>query len=317
MAGVRSKHDEFFKAMMKDLSMSQDFIKTRLPEKILSFMKLPTIEVKDSSFIDKLLNESQSDILFGIQRNDCDTEALLYVLCEHQSSPDALMPFRLMYYIMQILRHHVLENERHELPLPFVYPIVVYNGLSPWTYDRSFFGQFGDFSDLAQEILMQPFPLLDVETLDEADLLSEHRSNLLLASLRRTKSKQALEKKLHLLSDLLTKLEIKGSSELSYNVLSYLAKSISADGNPMEPYWSILKKGFAPEYREVVMNLIEATQLEARQQGEKNATLKIAINCLQTGLDLATTSKLTGLSLRKLKVLKKETQIHQQTFQHA
>lgn len=313
MAGVRSKHDEFFKAMMKDLSMSQDFIKTRLPEKILSFMKLPTIEVKDSSFIDKLLNESQSDILFSVQRNDCDAEALLYVLCEHQSSPDALMPFRVMYYIMQILRHHVLENEGHELPLPFVYPIVVYNGLRPWSYDRSFFGQFGDFSGLAREILMQPFSLLDVGTLNEADLLSEHRSNLLLASLRRAKSEQALEKKVHLLSELFAKLEIKGSSELSYNVLSYLARSISADGKPIEPYWGILKKGFAPEYRETVMNLIEATQLEAMQ---RNA-LNIAINLLQTGIDLAIISKCTGLSLRKLKTLKKKTQLHQQNLQHA
>ena len=100
-------------------------------------------------------------------------------------------------------------------------------------------------------------------------------------------------------------------------MLSYLAKSISNNGKPIEPYCGILKKGFAPEYREVIMNLIEATQLEARQQGEKNATLKMAINCLQTGLDLATTSKLTGLSLRNLKLLKKETQLHQQTLHNA
>ncbi len=307
MAGVRSKHDEFFKAMMKDLSLSQDFIKTRLPEKILRFMKLGTTEVKDSSFIDSLLNESHSDILLSVQRNDCDAEALLYVLCEHQSRPDALMPFRVLYYIMQILRHHVLENEGDELPLPFVYPIVVYNGVSPWPYDTSFFGQFGDLSDLAREILMQPFPLLDVETLDEADLLSEHRSNLMLASLRRTKNEQTLEKKLHIVNKLLSKLEIKNSSELGYNVLSYLAKSIiSADGKPIEPYWGILKQGFAPEYQETVMNLIDATKKEARQQGIQD----VATNLLQTGVDLITIAECTGLSVKKLKDLEQKAQAH-------
>jgi hypothetical protein len=61
------------------------------------------------------------------------------------------------------------------------------------------------------------------------------------------------------------------------------------------------------------MNLIEATQLEAMQ---RNA-LNIAINLLQTGIDLAIISKCTGLSLRKLKTLKKKTQLHQQNLQHA
>ncbi len=98
---------------------------------------------------------------------------------------------------------------------------------------------------------MQPFPLLDVETLDEADLLSEHRSNLLLASLRRAKNEHALEKKLHLLSALLAKLGINATSELSYNVLSYLARSISANGKPVEPYWDILKQGFAPDCQKI------------------------------------------------------------------
>ncbi len=314
MVGVRSKHDEFFKSMMKDLSLSQDFIKTRLPEKVLRFMALPTVEIKDSSFIDALLNESRSDILFSVQRKDSEAKALVYVLCEHQSRPDALMPFRVMYYIMQILRQHVLQHKANALPLPLVYPIVVYNGISPWLYDTSFFGQFGDFSELARDILMQAFPLLDVGKLDETSLVSKHRSNLMLASLRRAKNEQALEKKMFLLNELFATLGLKATSELSTNVLSYLAKNISARGQPIEPYWGILKKGFAPEYQETVMNLIEATKLEAMQQGmqlgEKSNTLKLATNFLKTGVDVITVSKCTGLSLSDLKNLEMEIQAH-------
>ncbi len=318
MVGIRSKHDEFFKAMMKNLSIAQDFFKTRLPQKVLNLIDLPSIRIEEASFIDKELNGSESDVLFSVNCANSEKKAFLYVLCEHQSSSDALMPFRLMYYTLQILRRYVALHENDELPLPFVYPLVVYNGKRPWSHDRSFFGQFGDLSGLAQEILIQPFPLLDAATLDEVDLRRQHISNLMLASLRHTKNQQELEKKLRLVSELFSNCGIKASSDLSHSVLHYLAESISADGQPIDFYWVILKKGFTPEYREVVMNLIEATRQEAMQQGmqqgmqlgEKNNTLKVATNLLQADIDLTTISECTGLSVEQVRALEEEAKAH-------
>lgn len=61
------------------------------------------------------------------------SSACVYLLFEHKSYPDPLMPFQLLKYVVRILERRVREG----LPLCCVMSLVVYHGDHPWDAARS------------------------------------------------------------------------------------------------------------------------------------------------------------------------------------
>ena len=119
-------------------------------------------------------------------------------MLEHQSTSDPLMPFRVLYYMMHGIRRHILRNKKRPLPLPLVYPIIVYNGVEPWAHDRDFFNLFGSMESLAREVFLNPFRLIDVGTLEPDDFRRTHVATLMLLSLYRSAA-ISLDEKIKLL----------------------------------------------------------------------------------------------------------------------
>ncbi len=317
MSGVRSKHDEFFKWMMQDLAVAKDLIKTWFSKDLVNQLDLDKLNIEEGSYVDKKLRKSESDILFSVKRKDSEEEILLYILCEHQSSADAMMPYRLMSYIMKILDRYVKTNKEQPLPLPLVYPFVVYNGETKWSYEKSFSGLFGKSSRLAKNVLTSDFPVLDVNELSEADLRRQHISNLMLASLKRTKGHQLLEK-CHLLRDLFFEHAIKPSSDTAHGVLEYIIIATEADHEALEQLWAVLEEGFAPEYEEVIMNLQQATvqrtiQEKAPdwiQQGIQQDRHEMALRMIRERVEFPLISKITDFSIMELENIEREMRRH-------
>jgi len=52
-----------------------------------------------ASYVDEALSASQSDLLFSVRV--AERPALLFILFEHQSQPDRLMPLRLLRHILR------------------------------------------------------------------------------------------------------------------------------------------------------------------------------------------------------------------------
>lgn len=64
--------------------------------------------------------------------------AFLYLLFEHQSRPDPLMPLRILGYMLRILDVHVTSAESpiRALPLPLVVPVLLHHGEGGWSAAR-------------------------------------------------------------------------------------------------------------------------------------------------------------------------------------
>ncbi|MCE3238509.1 MAG: Ytl2 [Gammaproteobacteria bacterium] len=314
MKSVRSRHDEFFKNMMRYPAIAEDFFKQHLPANVLASLNLSSLKIENGSFVDETLSKYESDILFSVKRIDSDQKAFLYLLAEHQSESDELMPFRLISYMIQFLKLHVKQHKRHPLPLPLIYSVVVYNGKAIWSYDRDFFSLFGDFSALARKTFFEPSAFIDVCRLDEAALSTKHLSNLMLASLRLAQNRKALEKKVELLSDLFLKCGLKHSSELVRAVLEYnTVISIETDDKTSTPYWAVFIERIAPEYQEVIMNLGELTRKEGFQQGlqqgiEQNREA-IAANMIRAGVEFGFISEMTGIAIPVLRKIEHDLKV--------
>ena len=72
------------------------------------------------SYIDEELVERRTDLLF--RADIAGTEACFYLLFEHQSEPDARMPFRLLRYMIRIWEQ--IERASEGKVLPAIIPVV-------------------------------------------------------------------------------------------------------------------------------------------------------------------------------------------------
>ena len=103
MAGEVSKpHDHLFRSVFREESEAAGLLRAHLPEAINSELLWASLKRQDVSFIDDRLRDSESDLLYAVQRKADDAPAWLYVLLEHQSTPDPWLRLRLLKYSIRI-----------------------------------------------------------------------------------------------------------------------------------------------------------------------------------------------------------------------
>ena len=166
-------NDGFFKAIFSQPEHATAFFKSHLPPAIAARINWPTLTVLPGSFVKSSLQQVHSDLLFSVLIGDRET--LLYLLFEHQSTPDAAMPLRLLGYVSEILIQH---HKTNGLPLPPVLPFVFHQGPETWNISTAFEDLFALPDDLSADLL--PFlpkfhhALLDLThfdpTVDEDDV---------------------------------------------------------------------------------------------------------------------------------------------------
>ena len=136
MTDPKQHHDALFKSTFSDVEHAAAEFRAVLPASIVTLTDFSTLALCPGSFVDETLAGSQSDLLFTAQI--ANKPALLYILFEHQSTPDKLMPLRLLRYVLRILERHVTSKTKADsLPLPLVIPVVLHHSESGWNVARS------------------------------------------------------------------------------------------------------------------------------------------------------------------------------------
>lgn len=100
-------------------------------------LRWTTLRQRDGTFIDEELRESQTDLLYHVEHTETGQPMSVYVLLEHQSSPDALMRLRMLRYCCRIWEDD-LRSEPAGRDLRPIVPIVFYQGARGWTYSTEF-----------------------------------------------------------------------------------------------------------------------------------------------------------------------------------
>ena len=133
MTEPKQPHDALFKKTFSEVEHAAAEFRAVLPAQLVARTDFSTLTLCPGTYIDEALSGSQSDLLFSVQVST--KAALLYVLFEHQSSPDKLMPLRLLRYVVRILERHVDEakSASEALPLPVVVPVVLHHGEAGWS----------------------------------------------------------------------------------------------------------------------------------------------------------------------------------------
>lgn len=89
-------NDAAFKGFMSKVDNARDFFDIHLSPHIKQLCHFDTLAITNTFFIDKQLYSRFSDVLYTVETQQVD--GYIYMLVEHQSSPDKLMGWRLIHY---------------------------------------------------------------------------------------------------------------------------------------------------------------------------------------------------------------------------
>ncbi|HEX4045752.1 MAG TPA: Rpn family recombination-promoting nuclease/putative transposase, partial [Gammaproteobacteria bacterium] len=173
-------HDQFFRTVMADQRVACDFLMAYLPKEMSQVIDWKKLELQQRSYIDEVRKESIVDVLYKTKINE--KEAYLYLLLEHQSTPDELMPFRLLKYICAIIDQHLKVTKEKFLPL--VYPVVVYHADRPYPYSTDIKDLVDAPKELIEHYFLKPFQLIDLGQIKDEELKAHTWSGVMEFALK-------------------------------------------------------------------------------------------------------------------------------------
>jgi len=124
----KNPHDQFFKALFSKPELAAELIRSFVPSDVVQALDLRSLALAKDSLVDKELRAYYSDLVFQVQADG--RPGYVYILLEHKSYRDDLLPLQLLRYIVRLYERHV-RRSKQRLPLPFVVPLVLYHGQRP------------------------------------------------------------------------------------------------------------------------------------------------------------------------------------------
>ena len=184
-------HDALFKDAFSDPERAAEELRAVLPPALVATVDWSSLALVPGSFVDDALGQRHSDLLFRVRVHG-GGDALVYLLFEHQSTADPLMPWRLVVYMVRIWERLVAEGATR---LPLIVPVVLHHGDAGWSAPRSFESLYDAPPEVVAaagpHALRLSFVLDDLADLDDEDLrgrVMDATTKLVLAALRDARS---------------------------------------------------------------------------------------------------------------------------------
>jgi len=141
--------------------------------------------------------KKSADVVYEATLKNGKEKIIFFVLQENQSKVDYRMPYRLLLYIVEILRdyyNHADENERKRknFKFPAIFPVIFYTGRQKWTVPTNLKSIFAGYERFGEHLINFNYSLVDVKGYDE-DSLKDFRSKLLKVIILFEKSQKFTE----------------------------------------------------------------------------------------------------------------------------
>lgn len=310
-------HDATFKQFLTHPETARDFMSIHLPAELLAICDLNTLRLESGSFVEEDLRQYFSDVLYSLKTTGGD-DGYVMVLVEHQSSPDKFMAFRQLRYAVAAMQRHLDAGHKK---LPLVIPVLFYAGKrSPYPYSTNWLNEF-DNPALAGRLYSNDFPLVDVTVIPDDEIMT-HRSMAALTLLQKHIHQRDLAELLDRLATILVTSHLTGQQLISLiNYLVQTGEAADAEAFVRELAQRVpqygdelmtiaqqleqrgLEKGIQLGEQRGIEKGLQLGEQKGRKEGERDATMKMALSMLQNGLDRTTVMNVTGLSSDELKQL--------------
>ncbi|MFT4058969.1 MAG: Rpn family recombination-promoting nuclease/putative transposase [Legionella sp.] len=294
---ITNAHDQFFRTAMGDKRVAQDFLKSWLPNDLCQKIDFEQLEIQPRSHINDVRKESAVDVLFKtiIEGH----EVYIYLLLEHQSTPDQLMPFRMLKYMCNIIDQHLkTQDSKSDKRIPLIYPLVIYHGKRKYPFSTNLSDLIDAPQSLVDRYFLKPFQLIDLGQIDDEVLKQHAWSGVMEFALKHIFARDILPW-LKDIAERLHQLDNAGGRDFIAIVLQYLLER--GELSDKEAFFKVIDTQISHEVGEKIMSLAE----QLREEGKNQGILEIAGKMLKEGADPAFVAKVTGLSLDRIKTLQK------------
>jgi predicted transposase/invertase (TIGR01784 family) len=319
-----SPHDRFTRSAMTHTKVAKEFFQQNLPAHIKNVIDFSSIKVEKESFIDDKLKLQIADLLFSANFNE--QPGFLYILFEHASSSKALLPFRMLKYMVAIMDHHLESaKDKKNAKLPLVYPIILYNGKKPYRHSMDVFDLFHDAEkELAKLTLLSPYHLIDLTQVSDDNLREFFYYGVMARTLKHIYDLNILPFIKEDLIYALKELEKRGEERYIYSVITYIGtrgetlrqeglietlkelESINEEGlmtlvEYLKP--AVFQRGVEKGIEQGIEKGIEKGIEQGIEQGREEEKIEIARAFLAQGVSIETIAKATSLPKRTIKKL--------------
>ena len=190
MTTQKPKHDQLFRKSLENPIVAYELLQAHLPQEVLAIIDTSTLKLEKESFVEPDLSTSIADVLFSVKFND--TDGYIYLLLEHQSTPEHFMAFRLFKYMVNICDRYRLENQKTKF-LPLIYPLIIYNGTKSYNAPRNLWDLFNN-QILAKKFWTEDHKIVSVHDIPDEEFKTRIWSGILEFFLKHRHERQLLKR---------------------------------------------------------------------------------------------------------------------------
>ncbi|MGH1348729.1 MAG: Rpn family recombination-promoting nuclease/putative transposase [Nannocystales bacterium] len=283
---TKTPHDALFKSVFQQPENAAAELQHVLSAEHVSAIDWSTLKLEPGSYVDEKLADQHSDLLFSANAQASGERVFVYLLFEHQSTPEPRMALRLLSYMVSIWER--FSDEDKASPLPLIVPAVLAQVPGGWAAPTRFSGLFSpSLGELADAVLPDfSYAVDDLHRTDDADLRRRkvaQQARLALWLMRDARDGALLLRRLvGWLGELEELAQTAGGERALAPLLSYVVR-VSSDLQ-LEQFRGILKER-APAAESITMTIAEQLLAEGKVQGVVQGELRRAVASVLTVLE--------------------------------
>jgi addiction module HigA family antidote len=304
---VNNPHDKLIKIVFSDRTEAEAYFKQNLPPKLVEQIDWDTLKLEGTQYIDDELKESASDLLFSVCFKNNKDLCYLYILFEHQTTPDKWIRFRVYKYKARIWDES-LKNEKNKECLNPILAMVVYIGNSSWNYST-------EFSDLIGEtpLLRDYIPRFKHFLMDHSDK-DEKIKGAIKAQIAHLLIQASFQQQLKDIETHLCELMMQLPQEPGINYVRAFSVYIYATQrrDVAVQFFSVLKQHPQQKGGDDMLCAVDEWRLEGKREGKREGKMENSISIISNmknmGIDWGIISKATGVDQDQYQQMQREYQ---------
>jgi len=301
---IENRYDKTLKELLDNKTLMRELITGFIEENWVKDLDFNSLKKEKTDFLSEDLKEFRKDLLWSIKfkKSKNISKLYFYIHIEFQSTPDRTMPFRFLIYD-SLLHIDILKNRDKKdkgNKLPFIFPVLFYIGDNNWNFEF----------DLTK-LIEQPFDdsvnyipkfdiykiMLNEKSLKDLKMIDNLLSNV-LATDNKEINQEYLDEIILKIKQILSGYD-KEKELIMLDKINKFVKLISSDRIDIKKALEALNK---EDKMGGMMKMIN----EIERKGMEKGMEKTAIRMLKEGTEIAFISRITELSIERIKELEKE-----------
>jgi hypothetical protein len=186
-------HDHLAKHFLANVDLAADFLRNYVDREVVDKLDLDRLQCESPVKVDSELIEGIGDLRFSAGFKGSGRGLEVFIFLEHQSSPDPLIGFRMLKYIVSSYQEFAGRKGKatgSEEIFPYPLAVVLYHGERPWSGPLKMCELIKRCPGLPGEVLDFPVFLVDLAKIPPGEIRGVPAVRALLTALRAASNRE-------------------------------------------------------------------------------------------------------------------------------